>query len=176
MNELNNTENNIINREFIAKAFRINVEEENYELLNYEQHDYTSQFEMGRYKLFNKLSSKTRSESLLVRKAALQALTSVITSHYDVITVNKSVMKLFVLASKDPMLSVRKIAIQSVTSIFKTRKNMQLIQWYWFKCLSISLFDTESSLEEKAAQLMNTTIMTPILLTPKVLWKKKPPS
>ena len=74
---------------------------------------------MGRYKLFNKLSSKTRSESLLVRKAALQALTSVITSHYDVITVNKSVMKLFVLASKDPMLSVRKIAIQSVTSIFK---------------------------------------------------------
>jgi len=162
MNDLDNTENNLINQEFIAKALIINVEEHNFELLNDDQRDYTSQFDFGRKKLYNKLSIKTRSESLKVRKTALQALTSVITNS-DVITINKNVMKLFVLSCKDPMLSVRKTAIQSITSIFKTRKNVQLIQWYWFKCLSISLFDTESSLEEKAAQLMNSTIMTPIL-------------
>ena len=86
MNDLDNTENNLINQEFIAKAlmlvflillilfylfikmsvklkacsrkryifslkinnfiFRINVEEHNFELLNDDQRDYTSQFGM----------------------------------------------------------------------------------------------------------------------------------
>ncbi|RMX45333.1 hypothetical protein pdam_00000748 [Pocillopora damicornis] len=103
------------------------------------------------------IRKRTRDEKVGVRKAALQALESVITlnldslERVDVLTLHDCCM--------DPALSVRRQAMVSLTSLLQERPKCTMVHSLWLEGVLPLVMDRETTAQEKCFQILEEVLL-----------------
>ncbi|KAJ7305016.1 hypothetical protein JRQ81_010780 [Phrynocephalus forsythii] len=99
-------------------------------------------------------------EKTNVRKSALQVLMSVLKHH--VIPCTQEDLATLQDRCRDPAVSVRKQALQSITDLLVSQPDDILIQKAWLKGVVPVIMDCETSVQEKALDCMDCLLLQPI--------------
>ncbi|KAF8767087.1 condensin-2 complex subunit D3-like [Argiope bruennichi] len=109
----------------------------------------------------NILHRRVEDNNGMSRKAALQALENIVS--FDVIYLTDENLKLFVSASRDINIVVRKQIIQSLTSILETYSDHPKAQECWLKSIFPLVQDPENTVQAKVLSVIEEKFLLNIL-------------
>ncbi|XP_062373524.1 condensin-2 complex subunit D3 isoform X2 [Sardina pilchardus] len=92
-----------------------------------------------------------------VRKAALEAITGLL--KHNVISCSKEHLALLSERCRDSSVMVKKKAMQSLTDLLIACPERKLVQVAWLRGVVVSVMDVESSVQEKALELLDVIIL-----------------
>nr|CAB3264221.1 condensin-2 complex subunit D3 [Phallusia mammillata] len=107
------------------------------------------------------LTPRCSEGKVAVRRNAVQTLAASLCNGY--ITVNKEALDILNSLCRDPLLSVRKLAIQSATAVLTAYPDSSDVHVMWMKCMLPSVFDNETSMQEKCVQLSEEVLLNGIM-------------
>ncbi|XP_015236877.1 PREDICTED: condensin-2 complex subunit D3 isoform X1 [Cyprinodon variegatus] len=95
-----------------------------------------------------------------VRKAALQALVGLL--KHGVIPATWENLESLSERSRDPAVSVRKKALQCLGELLAAKPSCRAVQKAWLHCVVPAVMDTESSMQEKALELLDQVLLSQV--------------
>ncbi|XP_076820278.1 condensin-2 complex subunit D3-L-like [Clavelina lepadiformis] len=107
--------------------------------------------------LLSIISPRVTELKFVVRKSAVLALEVALCNGYILAT--KGSLDILSERCRDPLLSVRKLAIQSITKVLTIYPDNGKLQKTWVKSLFPSIMDAETSMQEKAQQLIENKLL-----------------
>ncbi|EDO46571.1 predicted protein, partial [Nematostella vectensis] len=119
------------------------------------------------------IRKRTCDEKVGVRKAALQALESVI--HLDLAHLHKPDLIMLHDRCMDPALSVRRQAMVSLTSLLQEQPTNAMLQSIWLDGILPLVLDRETTAQEKCYQILEELILSKIVTLQryvKMEWKR----